>query len=115
MKQYQLHGLIGGLGIIATSILAGKFESMRLLPMLFYIAVIFLSIKRTRDKEKDGFLDIKSGVKYGALTAFIICIFYGVYVFIVATWEDPKPEVLEMLKSGMTNKQVAQQLSYVTK
>lgn len=95
MKPAFLYGIIGTVLVGGVQLLnmLGNFTGtfggfLFYAPMLLYFTCIYLSIRKTKDVMPDGILPFKEGLKAGGITAFIICITWGIAFFIGLTHQD---------------------------
>ena len=107
MKQPLIYGLVGGV-IIAmfqflslngnyTGVLGGLIYYA---PMLIYFALIYQSIKKTKQTQPDGNLTFKEGLKAGGATAVVACLLWAIGFFIGLTHTDVRANVAYMYANG---------------
>ncbi|GAB4138817.1 MAG: hypothetical protein Fur0041_13850 [Bacteroidia bacterium] len=71
-----------------------------------FVAGVYLSIKFTRDKELEGQLPFKSGLKAGVGAALISGIIFSIYSFISWTHLDMDAYLAEMRNANLQNKEI---------
>jgi hypothetical protein len=82
-------------------------------PLILFFAVIYMSIKKTRDKDPGAF-SFKTGLKAGGITATIMSLFLGIGVFIALTQTDVHGLVKYLIDIGKRD-QIKETLSEITR
>jgi|GEM_PF-7113456 len=94
-------GLIGGL-LISGFILLTTFVAVpdwlrsmsNMITLLLILVTVFISIRRTRDLEKNGEITFKQGLKAGMTSGTLLSVLFGLTVFIISNYLTDVREVL---------------------
>jgi hypothetical protein len=105
-------GLTGGIAIVA--MMAGAMfipngsitAFFQYGSFILFLASVFVGIKRTRDRELDGVMEFKQGLKAGVTTGLIAAILISTYQYIGWTTMDVPANIAEMKKAGVEDSDV---------
>jgi hypothetical protein len=121
MKQSHKTGLVTGT-IVCLFILGEHFVPAGNLIAVFhygstfaFLAGVYISIKRTRDRELNGDIDFKLGLGAGVICGSIAGIMIGIYQFIEWTHMDVYANVQEMRSNGVDKKDILIALGNLTR